>query len=326
MSELIERYLHQVGSYLPTAEQADIEAELRALIQDQIADRFGGAPTPDQITTILAELGDPHQMAISYQPAQYLVGPRFYPVMMRVLRRVWFITPAVSLFLSLFGTLLRPGQQPLPTMLAEFLVGTAQAIFTLSAVVVLFFAISDKFGPEQDENAPPFNPLNLPKINDPRLIDRFEILFGSVFGVFIALLLFYFLLAGGLTLRFDLSNPAGDPASVIPVPAHWLAASVAITVIMLFLHLFVLRRNRWNVQLWACKTLFQAFASVCLYFILYKPLIPVLLERVPALAGLPFADNLPIILVFLTAVPNLWDDGSKLLTIWRYTTAAKPAS
>ena len=43
MSELIERYVHRVGRYLPGKERAEIEAELRSQIQDQLEDRYEGA-------------------------------------------------------------------------------------------------------------------------------------------------------------------------------------------------------------------------------------------------------------------------------------------
>jgi hypothetical protein len=89
MSELIERYVHQVGRYLPNKERAEIQAELRSQIQDQLDDRYEGAPTQADVAAVLKELGDPRRMAASYGGEQYLVGPDLYPVMMMVLRRGW---------------------------------------------------------------------------------------------------------------------------------------------------------------------------------------------------------------------------------------------
>ena len=82
MSELIERYVHQVGRYLPSKERAEIQAELRSQIQDQLEDRYEGAPTQTDVAAVLKELGDPRRMAASYGGEQYLVGPDLYPCLL----------------------------------------------------------------------------------------------------------------------------------------------------------------------------------------------------------------------------------------------------
>ena len=56
MSELIERYVHRVGRYLPGQERAEIEAELRSQIQDQLEDRYEGAPTEADVVAVLGSL------------------------------------------------------------------------------------------------------------------------------------------------------------------------------------------------------------------------------------------------------------------------------
>ncbi|MFN8419308.1 MAG: helix-turn-helix transcriptional regulator [Anaerolineae bacterium] len=85
--ELVERYVHQIGRYLPPKERAEIEAELRSSqIEDQLEDRYGAAPTLTEIGSVLTELGEPRQLASSYNREQYLVGPELYPIMMTILR------------------------------------------------------------------------------------------------------------------------------------------------------------------------------------------------------------------------------------------------
>ena len=105
MTELVERYVHQVGRYLPPKERAEIEAELRSQIEDQLDDRFGGSPSPAEVALVLKELGEPRRMAASYGSEQYLVGPDLYPYMMGVLRYGWVLVPAIVVFLTLFGAI-----------------------------------------------------------------------------------------------------------------------------------------------------------------------------------------------------------------------------
>jgi len=66
MSDLIERYIHQVVRNLPPRERAEIAAELRSSIQDQLDDRYGAAPSDEEIVAVLLDFGNPHELAESY--------------------------------------------------------------------------------------------------------------------------------------------------------------------------------------------------------------------------------------------------------------------
>ncbi|MCE7946630.1 MAG: hypothetical protein DYG88_04290 [Chloroflexi bacterium CFX4] len=312
MTDLIERYIHQVGRYLPRGERAEIEAELRSLIQDKLDDRYTGAPSPEAVASVLAELGYPHQMAASYGGGQYLIGPELYPSLMIVLRHGWLVVPAAVLFLNAFGALISAQPRPLLAWLLETVFGIGQAVFIFSAVVVLIFVVIQRSGvalsPEK-----PFDPSTLPEVDDPRLVERFEATFGIAFGTFITLLLLYFLSVGGLTLRFPLS----DPSDVLPVPRLWLALLILVSAAIIILYVVVLRRNRWSVALWLLDTVLETFGVICMYFVLYKPLLEPILAALPWLANVPFIHNSPEIIAVLTALSTLTVKGSKLIGLWR---------
>ena len=57
--ELIERYIYAVSRRLPVSQRADIEQELRTLIEDMIQERCHGEAGQEQIMALLKELGDP---------------------------------------------------------------------------------------------------------------------------------------------------------------------------------------------------------------------------------------------------------------------------
>lgn len=311
MVDLVERYVHQVGRLLPKKDRADIEEELRSLIHDQLDDRFKGAPSQADIASVLTELGNPRQMAASYNRDQYLVGPELYPYLTMVLRHVWTIVPTIVIFLNIFGTLISSQKATWLNLLAETLISALQATFTFSAVAVLIFALIQRVSAELDEKEAEFNPLNLPKVDDPRIVDRFEALFGIVFGTFVILVLFYFLHVGGFTLRFNLD----DPGDVTPVPMLWLILMICAVTAMLILHLWVLWRERWNVALWLTETILEVFGMICLYFVVYGPLFKRILATVPSLANVPAFENLPEIIVILGALLTLTTRGSKLVAL-----------
>ncbi|MBX3066481.1 MAG: hypothetical protein KF726_26105 [Anaerolineae bacterium] len=314
MIELVERYVHQVGRYLPPKERAEIEAELRSQIEDQLEDRYGAAPTPTEIGSVLAELGEPRQLASSYNREQYLVGPELYPIMMTILRHGWAVIPAIVIFVNVFGAAVSDQQKAWTEVILETLGAVVQASVYFSVIVVLFFAALERSGNGLAELTEPFDPLKLPKIDDPRTVDRFEATFGIVFGTVLVLALLYFLQIGGLTLRFNLS----DPGEVIPVPTGWLVILIGAISAMLLVQFIVLRRNRWNIALYLTTTGLEIFGAVCLYFAVYEPLAQHFSATVPALADGNGLAGLPEFLVVLSAGFTLLNNGTKLLALWNY--------
>ncbi|MFN8376024.1 MAG: hypothetical protein U0694_24515 [Anaerolineae bacterium] len=315
MSELLERYVHQVGHYLPPSERAEIEAELRSQIQDQLDARFADAPTVEQVAAVLAEFGDPRQIAVSYNSDKYLVGPTLYPFMMLVLRYGWLIVPSVVIFLGIFGALITPPANPLFGFVIDPLLAALQATLIFSAVVVLFFAVLQHSGEKFGDYEEGFNPMNLPKVDDPSSVDRYEAAFGSAFGVIVMLVLLYFLNVGGLTLRFNLN----DPGEVIPFPTLWMVLLIVAGITVMILEVVALRRNRWSVGLWLTQTIAQVFGTICLYFAVLKPFFDHLLASNPSLGSVPLMGSAPEIIAVGFAVLTLISGGAKLMRLWNYS-------
>ncbi len=302
MTELIDRYVHQVGRYLPATTRADITAELRSQIQDQLDDRYPAEPTAEQVAAVLRELGSPRQMAASYREPQYLIGPDLYPTLIEVLRYGWVIIPAILVFLGIFGRVITPSDTPIINWLLETLWATVQAALIFSVAVVLLFALVQRTGIDLMGSGAAFDPLTLPAVNDPRTVERRDISLSLALGLVVMLVWLYFLRVGGLTLRFDLTNP-GD---VLPVPSTWLVLFIIVAGTLIGLHLLVLRLNQWSAWLWLIETLLEAFGSICLYFVFYQPLLG---GRTP----LP----LPEILAAGYTIGILITHSGRLIALWR---------
>ncbi len=312
MASLVERYVHQVGNYLPQKERAEVEAELRSQIQDQLEDRYGESPSATETALVLAELGEPRQMAVSYSGEQYLVGPDLYPTMRMVLRHGWVLVPSIVVFLSVFGALISVRQTNVVNLFFESFGAILQATLWFSATVVAFFAILEHSDVKVNKKKPTFDPLKLPKIDDPRVVDRFEAASGVAAGTFFSLIFLYFLRVGGLTLTFDLTNQV----DIIPVPIAWLMLLIVLSFSMNALHLITLIRDFWSAGFWAAQTVFEVLGMVCLYFVLYKPILERLLIANPSLADLVWVVNAPEIIVAVGAIITLLGRGSKLVKLW----------
>lgn len=310
MSELVERYVHQVGRYLARGERAEIEAELRSLIYDQLDDRYPNAPTEGDVAAVLAELGDPRKMATSYNRDQYLVGPDLYPTMTAALRYGGLIVPPLVLFFSIFGALVAGQPATLTTLLVEPLLAAGQATLVFSAAVVLVFALIQRVGVAIE---PPFDPLALPQVDDPSVVDRAEATYGSAFGAFVILALLYFARVGGLTLQFA---PGAD--DIIPVPLEWLWLLIVMAAGQIALQLWVLRRNRWSSATWLLQTVLEMIALVGLYFGILSPLVQHLVTTNPSLATVPLVGSAAELFAVVYAALSLITRGARLARLWTY--------
>lgn len=314
MSDLIERYLHQVGRFLPQKERADIEAELRSQIADQIEDRFPGEPTQADVVAVLQEMGDPRRIAASYLEGQYLVGPDLYPYLLMVLRNGLLLVASIIVFLNIFAELTSSQPQAFPTFLVGLLLSTLNAIFAFAGAVMLFFAIIQHAGPQAKEKVQAFNPLELPEVDDPRAVDRVEAVSGSILGSLLLLPLLYFAQVGGLTAQFNLSNPG----EVVPVPGTWLAGLILVVLAQIVLHLLVLRRNRWTPATWLSQTVLELTGVICLYFVVFQPIYERLIVTNPALAELPLLVAMPQGLTILMGLLTLAGRANRQVRLWKY--------
>jgi len=315
MNDLIDRYVHQVGRYLPANVRADIEAELRSQIQDQLDDRYQGTPAEGDIVAVLSDLGDPRRLAGSYREDRYLVGPALYPTMITVLQYGWLIIPSVVIFLNVFAMLISPEAGSVLSVLTQTGIAVLQATGIFTSVVVLIFAILQHTGIDLHEPASAFEPLALPKVDDPGSVDRVEAAGGIAVGMLVTLVLLYFVSVGGLTIRFNLS----DPGDVIAFPILWGVLLIVNGIAQIILHRVVLRRNRWGSAVWLLQTVLEVFGIVCLYFVLFEPL------YVHFSADAPSLSALPEIIAVSFALITLVSRGSRLVRLWNYpTTASAP--
>ncbi len=311
MTDLVERYVYQVGSYLPDSEREEVCNELRSLIQDQLDDRYKGAPKQDDVVELLQEFGDPREMAASYGREQYLIGPDLFPTMMAVLQRGWVWVPIIVVLVRVIVAFASGEPASVFGLFLSTLFTVLQALFVFSGIVVIIFALMQYSDVNLDEHRPAFDPLQLPRANDPATIDKGDVVSTIAFNTFAAFLFFYFLRVGGLTLRFNMT----EPVDVIPVPTDWLIVYLGTLVLTILLYVVALRRGRWNVPMKLLEMGIELVGAVAGYFVILLPLSGWLYARIPALTNLPFADNAPLIVAVFFGFITLVDTFSDLVKI-----------
>jgi len=186
---LIDRYLHEVGRYLPRTKRGDIQTELRSSISDTLEDRYGPEPTEAQVEELLKELGRPRQVAASYRPeSQYLVGPVLYPLFRMI---SWIVVVAVL------------GAQVLAWSIGIFVAGESFSILEVITSLVnsvpaslgwvlITFMILQYFDAKPKFEEEPWDPSSLPEINPEEDLKRGEMVVGLVFGVLLLVLVTFF--------------------------------------------------------------------------------------------------------------------------------------
>jgi len=314
MSELIDRYIHQVGLYVRPKERAEIEAELRSQIQDQLEDRYDGAPTQADVAAVLKQLGKPRTMAVSYSGEQYLVGPELYPFLLTVLRFGLPLVPSVVVIANIVGAALSPAGGDWLGLLIGSIFTAAQAALIFLAIVVVFFAILQHSCEELRAAArTEFNPLELPAVDDPGAVDRFESGVGIAIGTLVGIAILYYLQVGGLTLRFNLN----DPGEVLPVPTSWLAVLLFTTFSSILINLWALIRRRWTLWTWLAQAALELVGAVGLYFVLLTPVLERVIQTVPELSERLPLDQLPSIITLFTVVIMVLSNGGRLIRLWQ---------
>lgn len=309
MSELIDRYIHQVGLYVRPKERGDIEAELRSQIQDQIEDRYGATPTRDEVAAVLRHLGDPRTMAASYGGEQYLIGPTLYPFFQTVMRFGLVLVPVVVMIVRLVEAALSPDGANWVGVLIGVVLGALQAVAIFStAVVGIFWAIQQSGESLSVSAEKGFDPLKLPPVEEPTMVNRLESGLGIVSGGVVGLAFLYCALVGGLTLQFSFSE---TPREVLPAPTDWLLVLVVTTWGEVALTVLALVRRRWTVWTWVLQTALGLVGAVGLYFGLLTPLANRLSESAPDLpiGQVPLFISLSIIVVIVLV------NGAKLIQL-----------
>jgi hypothetical protein len=197
MTNWIDRYAAQVGRSLPQNKRADIEKEIRSLVEDMLEDRSKaeGREVDEEMTlAVLKEMGEPEKVAAGYLPEKYLIGPRVYPLFMLVLRIVLIVMAGVTAF-GLVVSLSREPMLPAEALKATGMaileyIGTALQI--LGNIVVVFVIIQWAWPKlEIDLHGEKWNPRELEPVEDPVRVKRFEKLWDIVFAL-VGLLVFNF--------------------------------------------------------------------------------------------------------------------------------------
>lgn len=181
---LIEAYVAEVGRHLPEKQRADIEREIRSMIEDTLEDesRTQGRPADeDLLVGVLKRLGSPEKLAASYAPPRYLIGPALYPSYLVSLRLVLGIVLTIGAIGMAVAAILGTGSSsnantPLELLraLGQGAMGLLSAGIQVVGMVTIIFALIQR-------SAPGMKPADAASEFDPRKLKTAPELEGEPF-------------------------------------------------------------------------------------------------------------------------------------------------
>lgn len=193
--ELIDRYVYDVTRRLPQEQRADIEKELRSLIDDMLMARTGEAePMIDDVTAVLKELGRPQELAAKYRGTKrHLIGPEFYDLYWLVLKIVLAATGIGLVIALIVSSVVTPPENAF-SVVAQSFGGIFGGLVQAFAYVTIAFALAERFAKDAQRLTLDWNPKDLPPVpplnqKDTVNIKRADPIVGLIFGV-IGLIIF----------------------------------------------------------------------------------------------------------------------------------------
>ena len=172
--EIVERYLHAIGFWLPKQQRKDIIAEISEDLHSSVEERqeqLGRSLNQGELETLIRQRGNPMLVANRYLPQRWLIGPKLFPVYGFVLKIIVFGWLPIWMTAMVTAHLV---QHPMVSWMetADRAMGWLwTAAFTAVGTITVAFAILEKVE-EKTHFLEKFNPGKLPPARNPNEIKR----------------------------------------------------------------------------------------------------------------------------------------------------------
>ncbi|MEJ2086436.1 MAG: hypothetical protein P8Y44_12290 [Acidobacteriota bacterium] len=271
--KLIERYVDEVGSYLPERLQDDVGKELRSNLEEALEARLasGDWDSADQAEMdLLREFGPPHQLAESYLPGpRILFGPRLYPAFIKTMKiSLGILIGIVALGLVVDFTRMSSAVEfwvSVGDSIQNLLLG---GIFLLGAVAGIF-AVIERTSVEPSTTKESWNPASLAEEKEPDKISLAEVVVGLVFLILALVVLNLFPEWVAIWVNLD------EHSGTVPLLSDSFWSQLWLLNICLGLHLglnlLLLRQGRWSTPLLWIRVVISLLFVVWLSRLIYGP-------------------------------------------------------
>jgi hypothetical protein len=312
---LTDRYVYAAARAVPEGQRAEVERELRERIGDETDALIEQGYAPGEAEReALAALGDPYVLGAGYvdRPLQ-LIGPRYYPTWLRVLKLITAIGLPTAAVGVLIGQLVSGA--PFGAAIGTTAVTTIQVAVNIGFWTTLVFAIMERSTGEQ-ATAVGWTLDLLPQLPEPVKLSRRADLIGSLvfLGLFAVAIVWQQFGLVWLT----------DEGGAVPVLnpelwSFWIPFFLALIALEI---LFAVAVYAWGWNWWlvtANLVLNIAFTVPALWLLLTGQLIS---DELLELMRWPWGEAGPIVVaavVITTIGVAIWDVIDGAIKAWRAT-------
>jgi hypothetical protein len=310
-TNLIDRYIAELGKHLPLKNRADIQKEIRSTLEDMLEERKRAAGTEADeamVISLLKEYGSPEDAAASYLPERSLVGPQMYPIFSLV---AWIALSVLGIVLLVTLSLgsFSAGQTPLEVLktIGAILLKVAGALVSAFGSIVITFAILERipgmrkeFQQEKLDESKSWNPRSLPEVEE---VEKFSLagLTAEIVFTGIALLVFNFF-PEWVGFGFLENNRWSFLPLLSDAFFRYLPYINVLWLAQIALNLVLLRQGRWQTFTRWLRIVLQALGIVLAAVMLAGPDLVVSNTGALHSAGPNLSPNA---VRFLTAVPRI---------------------
>jgi hypothetical protein len=257
--DLIERYVYEVGRYLPRNQRADIQVELKSTLVDTLEGRLEGEPSEDDQIELLKEFGPPQDVAASYWPqGQYLIGPGLFPLFRMVVAIT--VTVFAIVQLVLLGIAVVFNQEVLSFLsVLDIFSEMLGSMFTAFGITVIVFAVLQRFDVKPEHKDEEWDPRQLPQYEPQDALNRS----GTAIEITINLIIMAVLIF--LPDRIGVWVSPGTEVLLNPVLSAYIPWIVLSILLATTLDIILLWRGKWETG----TRLAKIGANLFVIFILY---------------------------------------------------------
>jgi hypothetical protein len=266
---LIDRYVEEVGSHLPIKQRADIQAEIKSLIQDMLQDKSAktGRPVDEALTIeVIKEMGKPEKVAATYIPSRSLIGPALFPTFWLVLKLS--LAVVVSITIIIFAVRVAIGDLNTWLTIGDSLSDMVNWTILTLGWVVATFAVIERFSPSIKSRGKEkdWNPADLMRKPDADKISLSTSIAGIIFTL-AALVLFN--VFPGIPVINNLQD--GEWMTLISLSDGFLRFMPLINVLWVLtvvFHCVTLIQRRWSTVLRLANIGLQVYGIVIIAILL----------------------------------------------------------
>ncbi|KKO52362.1 HAAS signaling domain-containing protein [Paenibacillus sp. DMB20] len=272
--ELVERYVYAVTHKLPRKQRADIEKELRGLIEDMLEERVQNASIQEaDVEAVLMELGDPSTLAAKYRESgRYLISPEHFDSYLTVLK---IVTASVAIAITVsYAIEIWFGSDTFIDSFVKYLASLASVNVQGFAWVTFIFAVLDykhgQAGAKKDVKKS-WKPADLPAVPNPKnQIKIVDPILGIVFSI-LFLVLFTFSLDFIGAYRYGEQGTWIIPVFNKEVFGSYLPFIWALAALGIFRDCLRIISGKWTANIVVCHLFFNVLSFILMVIMLSDP-------------------------------------------------------